>query len=245
LTYSAYMDGDPAPRPSAREIRTLVDVLTTIPLFRILGEETIVATARAGLARHYRPGQFVFHQGDPGDRLYAVIEGLVKVVSATGRGDEIVVNTIGRAETFGEMALLDGSPRSASIVAVAPTRLFSLSRDQIMALIREHPALMDEFLRLLGRLVRGLTERAVDSAFLDLGGRLAKLLLQLAGGYGGTNGTVLVRGLTQSDLATLVGASRPAVNRALRSLAARDLIEIKGRSIVLRDIDGLRRRCGR
>jgi CRP-like cAMP-binding protein len=173
-----------------------------------------------------------------------VIDGLVKVVFATERGEEIVLNTMGRAEIFGETALLDGSPRSASIVAVRPTRLFSLSREQMMALMREHPALTDEFLRVLGRLVRRLTERAADSAFLDLGGRLAKLLVQLADKHGGAEGAVLDRGLTQSDLAALVGASRPAANRALRSLVARNLISIKGRTIVLRDVDGLRRRGG-
>jgi CRP/FNR family cyclic AMP-dependent transcriptional regulator len=237
------MDGDTDPRPSSHDIRSLADVLAAIPLFRILGDDGIASTARAGLTRWYRPGQFVFHQGDQGDRLYAVIDGLVKVVFATERGDEIVLNTLGSTDTFGETALLDGSPRSASIVAVEPTRLFSLSRDQTMALMADHPALIDEFLQMLGGLVRDLTERAADSAFLDLGGRVAKLLLQLALKHGGSSGAVLNRGLTQSDLAALVGASRPAVNRALQSLAARNLIMINGRTIVLRDIDGLRRRC--
>jgi CRP-like cAMP-binding protein len=177
-----------------------------------------------------------------------VVDGLVKVVFATERGAEIVLDTLDRGETFGEIALLDGAPRSASIVAAEPTWLFSLSREQLLALMREHPALADEFLLMLGRLVRRLTERAADTAFLDLGGRLAKVLLQLAGKHGTrgrpgeTGGAVIDRKLTQSDLAALIGASRPAVNRALRSLTARKVIAIEGRTIVLMDIEALQRR---
>ena len=243
MLYSAFMDGVTAHGPSSRDIQPIVKVLAETPMFRMLGDNGIAATARAGLVRRYRPGHFVFHQGDPGDRLYAVIDGLVKVVFATERGDEIVLNTLGRAATFGETAMLDGAPRSASIVAVEASRLFSLSRDQVIRLMQRHPALIDEFLQALGRLVRGLTERAADSAFLDLTGRLAKLLLQLASKHGESNGAVLDRGLTQSDLAALIGGSRPAVNRALQRLDSRGLIAMKGRTIVLRDTRGLRRLC--
>lgn len=221
--------------------RPVVEVLAEIPLFGMLGEDGIATTARSGVTRTYESGEYVFHQGDPGDRLCVVIEGLVKVVFCTERGDEVVLNTMSVAETFGEVAILDGASRSASVVALETTRVFSLSRPRLLGLMREHPALTDEFLHMLGHLVRRLTERAADSAFLDLGGRLAKLLLQLADKHG-TAGLVLDRGLTQSDLAALVGASRPAVNRALQSLAARDLIEIRGRAIVLRDVPGLRKR---
>jgi CRP/FNR family transcriptional regulator, cyclic AMP receptor protein len=237
------MDGSTAPRPSSRDIQPVVEVLAETPLFRMLGDKGIAATAQAGLIRRYRPGHFVFHQGDPGDRLYAVIDGLVKVVFATERGDELLLNTLDRAAIFGETALLDRATRSASIVAVEPTRLFSLSREQVIGLMREHPTLIDGFLRALGRLVRELTERAADSAFLDLTGRLAKILLELASKHGESNGAVLDRGLTQSDLAALIGGSRSAVNRALQRLDARGFIAMKGRTIVLRDARGLRRLC--
>jgi CRP-like cAMP-binding protein len=96
---------------------------------------------------------------------------------------------------------------------------------------------------MLGQLVRRLTEQAGDLVFLDLPGRLAKLLLQLAGQHGGAGRSVLDRGLTQSDLAAMIGASRPAVNRALQSLAARGYLTVQGQAIKLRDIEGLRRRA--
>ncbi|MFG1997568.1 Crp/Fnr family transcriptional regulator [Spirillospora sp. NPDC048911] len=222
--------------------RLIVKVLAEIPLFAVLDADGIEALARAGLPRRHGVGQIIVHQGDPGDRLFAVLDGLVKVVFATPHGDEVVLDTLGSAETFGELSVLDGGPRSASIVVVETAWLFSLSRAQLLALMHDHPAVADEFLHGLGALVRRLTERTADMAFLDLGGRLAKVLLHLAGKHGDAGGTVLDRAFTQSDLAAYVGASRPAVNRALSALAARRIIEINGRTIVLLNTAELRRR---
>jgi CRP-like cAMP-binding protein len=192
----------------------------------------------------YAPGQIICHQGDPGDHLYAVIQGLVKIVFISGRGDEMVLNVMGSEEIFGELALLDGSPRSASVVALKSTCVFTLPRARLLELMSNNPGLADEFLKLIGGRIRKLTEQAGDLAFLDLGGRLAKLLLQLSARRDNVQGVVLDRGLTQSDLAAMIGSSRPAVNRALQSFAARGLIAIQGRTIVLRDLDGLRKRSG-
>ena len=104
-----------------------------------------------------------------------------------------------------------------------------------------------KFLRMLGQLVRRLTQQAGDLVFLDLPGWLAKLLLQLVGQHGAAGGAVLDRGLTQSDLAAMIGASRPAVNRALQSLVARGYLGVHGQAITLRDVEvcGGEQRCDR
>jgi CRP/FNR family transcriptional regulator, cyclic AMP receptor protein len=222
--------------------RPIVDVLAEIPLFQVLSQQGISATARAGLSRLYAPGQIICHQGESGDHLYAVIEGLVKIVFTSERGDEMVLNILGPEEIFGELALLDGSPRSASVVALRSTSVFVLPRRQLLELMSVNPGLADEFLKLIGKLVRNLTEKAGDLAFLDLAGRLAKLLLQLSAMHDQAHGVVLDSGLTQTDLARMIGASRPAVNRALQSLATRGMIALQGRTIVLRDLEALRRR---
>ncbi|GAA1675984.1 Crp/Fnr family transcriptional regulator [Nonomuraea sp. NPDC048882] len=226
------------------DVEPVAAVLAEIPLFRVLGEKGIRSTAQAGVSRRYRAGQIIFHQGDPGESLFVLLDGLVKVVFTTEHGDEIVLNMLSRGDTFGEMALLDGSPRSASITTVRPAWVFALPRARLLELMREHPGLADEFLRLLGRMVRRLTDQAADLAFLDLGGRLAKLLLQLADKHGQSDGVVDLPGLTQSDLAALIGASRPAVNRALQSLVSRNLIAVKGRTITLLNVAALRKRGG-
>jgi CRP/FNR family transcriptional regulator, cyclic AMP receptor protein len=225
------------------DTQRIADVLRTTPLFKVLGEEATVATALAGPSRRYAAGQYICYQGDPGDRLYVVVQGLVKIVFASERGDEMVLNTMGTGEIFGELALLTESPRSASAIAVEPTHLFMLPRVRLVQLMGQHPALADELLRMLGQLVLRLTEQVGDLAFLDLAGRLAKRLLQLAEKHGQAEGAVLDRGLTQSDLASMIGASRPAVNRALQALAARGLITLHGHTIELRDAAGLRRRA--
>jgi CRP/FNR family transcriptional regulator, cyclic AMP receptor protein len=232
-----------SPRTPRRPAPQAVEVLRGVPLFAVLGEDGLTAAARAGLTRTYGAGQIICHQGDPGDRFYVVLHGLVKVVFTSERGNEIVLRTLGDAEVFGELALLDGSPRSASVVAVESTLVFMLLRERLLELMRQNPRLADEFLRLLGHLVRRLTEQAGDLVFLDLPGRLAKLLLQLAGQHGAAGRPVLERGLTQSDLAAMIGASRPAVNRALQSLAARGYLTVQGQVIRLRDVEGLRRRA--
>ncbi|MCF6471148.1 Crp/Fnr family transcriptional regulator [Nonomuraea sp. MG754425] len=226
------------------DVEAVAAVLAEITLFQVLGENGIRSTARAGVARRYRSGQIIFHQGDPGESLYVLLDGLVKVVFTTEHGDEIVLNMLSRGDTFGEMALLDGSPRSASIVTVRPAWVFALPRARLLELMREHPALADEFLRLLGHMVRRLTGQAADLAFLDLGGRLAKLLLELADKHGQADDVVDLPGLTQSDLAALIGASRPAVNRALQSLVSRNLISVQGRTITLLNVAALRKRGG-
>lgn len=195
--------------------------------------------------RTFRRGQYLWYQGDDGTRLVVVVSGLLKVVLSSEQGDEIVLATLGRGDTLGELALLDGSPRSASVIAAEPTAVLLLSRSTVLELMGRYPAVLDAVLRSLGQLVRRLTEQAGDLVFLDLGGRLAKLLVRLAEKHlGGPEPVVLDLGLSQSDFAAMVGASRPAVNRALQSMAARGLISVDGQIVVVRNVPELRRRAG-
>jgi CRP/FNR family transcriptional regulator, cyclic AMP receptor protein len=161
------------------------------------------------------------------------------------QGDEILLVTLDRYESLGELAILDDSPRSASVIAVEPTTVLMLPRSAVRKLMATHPSVLDAVLRSLGGLVRRLTEQNGDLAFLDLGGRLAKLLLGLAESHSHDDERVVLDvGLSQSDIAAMVGATRPAVNRILQLFAARGLISVDGRVIVLRDLPALRRRAG-
>lgn len=222
-----------------------VDVLRSTALFAGLDEEALRGLSLACTRRVYGRGQYLWYQGDDGDRLVIVVSGLVKIVLTSAQGDEVVLNTLGRYESVGELAILDGSPRSAAVVAVEPATVLMLSRPMLIETMGRHPAVLDAVLCALGALVRRLTEQTGDLIFLDLGGRLAKLLLQLGQNCSPTEGgVVLDLGLSQSDLAAMVGATRQAVNRVLQLLAARGLISVDGRVIVLRDLPGLRRRAG-
>jgi CRP/FNR family transcriptional regulator, cyclic AMP receptor protein len=221
-----------------------VEILRSARYFADLPDDALARLAAACTRRSYARGQYLWYQGDEGARLAVVAEGLVKIVISSEQGDEVVLRTLGPGATLGELALLDGSPRSAAVVAVEPTTVLTLARETVLELLARHPSVLDALLRSLGGLVRGLTEQAGDLVFLDLGGRVAKLLLRLAEEHGGgaQPPKVDIR-LSQSDLAAMVGATRPAVNRVLQGMASRGLIAVDGYTIVLRDVVGLRRRA--
>ncbi len=226
-----------------------VEVLRETKLFGGLTDDNLTRLAEVCTSRTFGRGQYLWYQGDEGDRLLVVVSGLLKVVLSSPQGDEVVLTTLGRADTVGELAILDGSPRSAAVIAVEPTTVLVLTRPTVVGLMTRHPAVLDGMLRSLGALVRRLSDQAGDLMHLDLGGRLAKVFLRLAEEH------VLTRrvhgervrldlGLSQSDLGAMVGATRPAVNKALQGFALRGLIEVDGQVIVLLDLPGLRRRAG-
>jgi CRP/FNR family cyclic AMP-dependent transcriptional regulator len=228
--------------------RSTVDILRSARIFAELPDDVLARLAEGSVTRTYRRNQFLWYQGDEGARLVVVASGLLKVVISSEHGDEVVLTTLGPGETLGELALLDGSPRSAAAIAVEPTTVVTLSRETVLELLSQHPSVLDALLRSLGGLVRRLTEQAGDLVFLDLSGRVAKLLLHLADAHGngsgsGSGSAVVNLGLSQSDLAGMVGATRPAVNRVLQSMASRGLIAVDGQVIKLLDVAALRRRA--
>jgi CRP/FNR family cyclic AMP-dependent transcriptional regulator len=248
-------------------------VLSGSSLFLSLDREALAAVAASCTQRRFARGQYLFHQGDVGDQLYIVASGLVKVVFGVENGDELVLATLGPGQVLGELAVLDRVPRSASAVAVRACSVLMLDRAVLLALMRSHPSAMDAMMVLLGGLVRRLTEHAGDLAFLDIAGRLAKLLLRLTeaaetqaagsgsepghgsgsahgsgsslGAAGDEQDVVLNLSLSQTELAAMIGASRPAVNRALHAMADRGLIQVTPKTIVVRDRQALRRRATR
>jgi CRP/FNR family transcriptional regulator, cyclic AMP receptor protein len=221
-------------------------VLAATPLFSSLDPASLDKLSKACSRRSYDRGHFLSYQGDPGDRIFVIEEGMVKVVLTSERGDEVVLATMGIHETLGELTVLDESPRSASLIAVEPTVVLILSRRALLQVMAEHNTVLDAMLHSLAAIVHHLTDLTGDFVFLDLGGRVAKLLLRLAAAHGVPNPTghvVLDVRLSQSELATMVGASRPAVNRALQLLALRGWISLEDHVIVLRDLPALRRRA--
>src|SRR2546421_3653027 len=194
---------------------------------------TVAAADLDDLAGHFvrrvhRGGEPIFRQGDGGDALFVVVGGLVKVYVTSPDGEDMLLVTLGPRETFGELALVDGGPRSASAQALETTELLVLRRADLLAALAEHPTITEGLLRSLGALVRRLTDQAADLVFLDLHGRVAKLLLRLAEDRCGAGGhdAVLDLQLTQADLASMLGGSRQSVNQILRSFAVLGHIEL-------------------
>jgi CRP-like cAMP-binding protein len=188
----------------------------------------------------------VFAEGDEGEALFVILEGQVKVFVTSEDGLEMVLVTLGPSDSFGELSLIDGAPRSASAEALEPTRILGLGRRALLDLLPGDPRLAEALLRSLGSLVRRLTEQAADLVFLDLHGRVAKLLLALADRDGHPEGdkTVLDLHVTQTDLAGMVGGSRQSVNQILHAFERRGYLELQGRTVVLNEVEPLRRRAG-
>jgi CRP/FNR family transcriptional regulator, cyclic AMP receptor protein len=214
-------------------------------LFRDLEPTALARLADRAIERTYKKGQLIFYQGDPAEALFVVIEGRVKVVVVNENGDEMVLVTLQPVDVFGEVALIDGEPRSASAETLEPTRVLVLTRATFLETLRESPAMTESLFRSLGAVLRRLTEQTADLVFLDLHGRVAKLLLGLAEKAQMTEeGAELDLHLTQSDLASMVGGSRQSVNQILKSFERRGYVVLEGRKLILKAPELLRKRAG-
>lgn len=223
----------------------ILSALRATHVFGTMDPTALGELAAVCVPRTFRRDQYLMYQGDPGDHLAVLVDGLVKIIVTSDRGDEMVLATLGSGEVLGELSVIDQGPRSASVVAVQPTTALVINRAALITTMQHSPALLDALLHTLGAMVRRLTEQATDLVFLDLGGRIAKLLIQRAEHQSDDQSKRLAVDLhlTQTELAQMVGASRPAVNRVLQSLVGRGVIAVDGKTIVIKDAVALRRRA--
>jgi CRP-like cAMP-binding protein len=225
-----------------------LEALGRCRLFAGLGPEALQTIARTLRVRHFRRGEVLFHEGDPGDALFIVASGAIKVVVPSDEGEEAILATLRRGDFLGELALLDGAPRSASAIALEATDTLTLPRAQFRALTSMEPAIRDALLAALARELRRLTTHVAELHFLDLTGRLAARLARLAE----ENGEVMPDGsirldapLTQSDLAAMIGATRQSVNKLLREFEQDGLLRLERDTIVVPDVQALARAARR
>ena len=187
--------------------------------------------------RRFGPNQVIFHLGDPGGLLYLISRGKVKISHTTSDGQEVVLAILGPGDFFGEMALLDDSPRSATAVALEPTETWTLHRGEFMTYLSDNPDFTLHVLKTLARHIRRLNTQLADIFFLDLPGRLARVLLNLAEQYGRKmqDGTLIDLSLTQTDLAEMTGATRVSINKALGRFRRAGWIRVNGRRVTVLD----------
>jgi CRP/FNR family transcriptional regulator, cyclic AMP receptor protein len=225
-----------------------VEALGRCRLFAGMDRDSLAAMARTLRARRFRRGEVLFHEGDPGDALFVVASGAVKVVVPSEEGEEAILVTLRRGDFLGELALLDGAPRSASAIALESTEALALPRDQFRTLVASEPAIRDALLTALSAELRRLTTHVAELHFLDLTGRLAARLTSLAESHGERlpNGAIrLDAPLTQSDLAAMIGATRQSVNKLLGEFEAAGLLRIDRDSILVPDVARLARAAHR
>ena len=220
--------------------------LARIPLLRGVAPEALDQLARRLRRRSYHRGEVIFHQGDPGDTMHLVRGGRVKVVIPSESGDEAVLAILGPADCFGELAIIDGGPRSASVVAMEQVETLMLGRQDFLSFFRSNMSAAEQLVVNMARIIRRVNEDVADLAFLDLPGRLAKKLLDLADSHGepidGGKGVEITVPLTQEELAGMIGATRPSVNKVLGWYEDQGAIQRRGRKIAILKPDMLRQR---
>ena len=211
-------------------------------LFRDLADEVLARVAAIALPRALGPDETLFWQGDEGDALYGVVSGLVRIWVHGPDGKELTLNLMEPGDFFGEIALLDGLPRSASATGLSSSELVVLPRRDFLALLEREPRLARHLIELLCERLRGSTDRIRDAAFLDLGTRLAKTLEALATAHGRATegGTLIEAKLSQGALAQLLGVTREAVNKQLKSFERDGLIALAAGRMTVRDLPALR-----
>ena len=211
------------------------------PLFRGLPPATLDRIAALATQRGYRRGEIVFSAGDPGDALYGVVSGRIRISAGTAEGREIFLNVMEPGDTFGEIALLDGGTRTATATATEPTELVSIRREPLFELLEREPKAALELLRLCGERLRWTSGLLEDAALLDAPARLAKRLLSLGEQHGedGAGGR-LVR-ISQEDLSNFLGVSRQAVNERLQDWKAKGWVALGRGTVTVRDAAALRR----
>lgn len=219
----------------------LVEALRRVPLFHDYDDTALARVAATARLRRYGHNQVIFHRGDPGQTMYIVASGKVKITVSSDTGETALLAVLCPGEFFGELSLLDGGPRSATATAVGAVAVWSLYRDDVLGPILAVPAAAG-LLAALARRLRRCDELLEELCTLDLQARLARALLRLADEHGEQrpDGVHVAVPLTQSDLAMMVGASRPRVNVALGNYQDAGLVRFSGRTLVLPDVEALR-----
>ena len=208
-------------------------------LFRGLEKAAIERVAALATRRLYEQGAVVFMRGDPGDSLCGVVSGRVRISASRPGGKEVFLNIMGPGDAFGEIALLDGQPRTATATTLARTELIIIRRDRFSGLLASEPQLALHLIQLLCARVRWTAQQMEDSALLGVPARIAKRILSLARLDGGeaANGTKLT--ISQEELAQFLSLSRQIVNQHLQAWKQEGWI-VSGRgSVTLADVRSL------
>lgn len=224
-----------------------LESLRSCVLFAKADADAVRTVAQGMRRRRYRRNEVIFHQGDPGETLHIVATGAVKIGLPSPEGEEAIIATLRRGDFFGELALLDGAPHSATATALEPTETLTLPRETLRALMRRDEQLRDALLGALAAEIRRLTAHVEELHFLDLAGRLAMRLTRLA-----RDADPEARGevrldwpYTQSDLAAMIGGTRQSVNKLLAELVDDGLVRLDRDVLVIPDVDKLARRGDR
>src|SRR5215475_16097038 len=226
-----------ASMPSSSSIKS--SVLRQHPIFRDLAPEALDQLCRYAKRTALKRGATIFAKDDPGDRLYAVISGTVKISTTSPEGRNTILNLIGPGELFGEMAVLDGEPRSADATANTNCEIFVVDRRDFLPFVRSQPTLAMKFIELLCTRIRKTSDQVEQVILQDLPGRLASALLGLTEKHKLEPESRTIA-ITQQEISEMVGMTRESINKQLRAWASRHWVRLEHGAIVVLDTAPLR-----
>ena len=243
---SVYLPTSLVPAQALIRQNVLVDeVVMGAPLFAALDTEGATALRASLVERTVVKGEVLFAEGEPGDRMYVIVDGKVKLGQTSVDGRESLLAVLGPGEMFGELSLFDPGQRTSTATALTDAVVLGLGNDQLRPWLAGRPEVATALLQALARRLRRTNEAMADLVFSDVPGRVAKALMDLGEKFGTITpeGLMVTHDMTQEELAQLVGASRETVNKALADFAQRGWIRLESRQVLILDVERLGRRA--
>ena len=218
------------------------EYLMYVPIFADLDDVTIQKIGSVGFSKKYSKDEIIFREDDPGSAMFVILTGKVKVVRTSNDGREVILTILSQYDFFGEMALLDGLSRSASVIATEESELFIIQREEFLNLLKLHPEISINLWQELTQRLRAADLKIKSLSLKDAEGKVATVLLQLAEEIGKIkHGVVEIDKLPlQQDLANMAGTSRETISRTLHSFAKKGYVELDGAKLKILNFDKFR-----
>jgi CRP/FNR family transcriptional regulator, cyclic AMP receptor protein len=211
------------------------ELLRTVPIFSELSDADIASLARLTSRRSCPKDTVVFFENEEGDSFFIIVDGRIKVTILGDDGREVILSVLGRGDFFGEMALLDNEPRSATAIAVEDTELLSLHRNDFQGVLTDNRSIMSALIKILTARLRRANHQISTLALLDVYGRVARVIVDTARDEGKRlkDGRIAFRRATHQEIANRIGTTRETVTRMLKDLERQGLIHIDGKEVVV------------
>lgn len=220
-------------------MQSLAESLLYVPIFSDLPQNVLDEIASIGTQKNYKKNETIFLEDDPGTALFFIISGKVKISRTSDDGKEVILSIISENDFFGEMAILDGMSRSASVIATEDSELYIIKREDFLELIKKHPEVSITLLSELTSRLRAADMKIKSLSLKDAEGKVATVILQIADDVGKIKrGVVEIEKLPlQQDLANMAGTSRETISRTLHSFVKKGMIELEGSKLRILDYE--------
>jgi len=212
-----------------------VDLFREVPLFADLDDADLESLIAVATRRKFSKDAVIFFEHDPGDSLFMILSGRVKVTILSDDGREIILSVLGENDLFGEMSLLDNEPRSATAIVTEDTEVVILHQKEFLSIVEKRPRVLVLLLAVLSSRLRKANHQIGSLALLDVYGRVASVLLDMAkeSGVRLKDGRVCFRRPTHQEIANMIGATRETVSRMISDLHRQGYIEISGKNVII------------